>query len=321
MDHIKKQWFLIALAMVLLLGFLRPDWFAQAASIGALRSSIVATVLFLMALPLDTHTVWHTLRHPGPALLASTVNMGLMPLLAWALSRGLSGELAVGMLVASAAPCTLASAAVWTRRAGGNDATSILVTLLTNSTCFLTTPLWLLWTTRIDAQLNVAEMITKLGLLVVLPMAFAQLLRLNGSIAEWSTRRKRLCGTLAQTGILAMVLFGATIAKQEMSQSASGQIASPGQMAWMILLTALLHLIGLSVGYLLAGALRMPRQEQISVAIAGSQKTLMVGLYIAVNYFGGLVLLPMVSYHVGQLLLDTIIADRWAARTERSQSS
>jgi len=31
---------------------------------------------------------------------------------------------------------------------------------------------------------------------------------------------------------------------------------------------------------------------------------------VAVTYFGGLAILPMVTYHVGQLLVDTIIADR-----------
>ena len=37
----------------------------------------------------------------------------------------------------------------------------------------------------------------------------------------------------------------------------------------------------------------------------------MVGLSVATEYFGGLAILPMVAYHVGQLVLDTIIADRW----------
>ena len=46
--------------------------------------------------------------------------------------------------------------------------------------------------------------------------------------------------------------------------------------------------------------------------MSGSQKTLMVGLYVAINYFGGLTLLPMVFYHVGQLVVDTIIADIWS---------
>ena len=56
--------------------------------------------------------------------------------------------------------------------------------------------------------------------------------------------------------------------------------------------------------------------DRIAVAIAGSQKTLMVGLYVAIHYFGGLVLIPLVIYHVVQLLMDTVVADLWRRRTE-----
>jgi hypothetical protein len=35
----------------------------------------------------------------------------------------------------------------------------------------------------------------------------------------------------------------------------------------------------------------------------------MVGLAIAID-FGGLAVLPMVAYHIEQLLIDTVLADR-----------
>ncbi|MCA9153063.1 MAG: bile acid:sodium symporter, partial [Planctomycetales bacterium] len=63
-------------------------------------------------------------------------------------------------------------------------------------------------------------------------------------------------------------------------------------------------------GYQLARASRMAREDCIAVAIAGSQKTLMVGLHVAITYYSGLAILPMITYHVGQLFLDTLIADR-----------
>ena len=67
---------------------------------------------------------------------------------------------------------------------------------------------------------------------------------------------------------------------------------------------------GLGIWILGGGAdWRLPRADQIGVAFAGSQKTLMVGLAIAIE-FGGLAVLPMVAYHVEQLLIDTVLADR-----------
>ena len=54
----------------------------------------------------------------------------------------------------------------------------------------------------------------------------------------------------------------------------------------------------------------MAPAEQLAVAFAGSQKTLMVGLAIALP-FGGLTVLPMLVFHIEQLLIDTLLADRF----------
>lgn len=52
------------------------------------------------------------------------------------------------------------------------------------------------------------------------------------------------------------------------------------------------------------------RGNRIAVRFSGNQKLLIVGLHVAVTYYQGFVLLPMVVYHVTPLLIDTIVADR-----------
>jgi len=313
-ETLYRQWFLLALGCVLALGFLWPEPFRVYADSSGVRNSIVASVLFVMALPLQTTVVWQTVRQPGPALLASSINMGLLPLLAWPMAGLLQGDLAVGTLVAATAPCTLASAAVWTRRAGGNDAAAILVTILTNATCFLVTPFWLVLTTRQSAEIQLSEMISKLGLLVVLPMTLAQVLRLSPRIARWSTARKRQLSTLAQCGILSMVLIGAVNAEKNLAETNWRETVGVCDLISMILVTLALHVAVLAIGFSVARAARMSRPNCIAVAFSGSQKTLMVGLYVALRYFGGLTILPMVAYHVGQLIVDTLVADAIRSR-------
>jgi sodium/bile acid cotransporter 7 len=309
---LRKQWFLIALAAVLVVGFVAPSPLQAMAESNWLRNGIVAVVLFMTALPLETRVVLRTIGRPWAALLGSAVNMGLVPLLAWGTSQLLTGELATGVIVAAVAPTTLASAAVWTRRAGGNDAAAVLVTLLTNSTCFLTTPLWLSLLTRTHAELDVQAMIRQLGLLVVLPMTLAQLCRLQPSVARTATAARHLCATLAQLGILNMVLIGAVNCSYHLRATDWRQAVTTLQIVWMVGLVLALHVVALWIGFGLARSLALPRADQIAVAFAGSQKTLMVGLFVAINYFGGLAILPMVAYHVGQLFIDTVIADRWS---------
>ena len=82
----------------------------------------------------------------------------------------------------------------------------------------------------------------------------------------------------------------------------------------MMVLVAGVHLAAWGIGFWSAGSLGVSRPDQIGVAFAGSQKTLMVGLAIAIE-FGGLAVLPMVAYHVEQLLIDTLLAD-WLRRKD-----
>ena len=70
-----------------------------------------------------------------------------------------------------------------------------------------------------------------------------------------------------------------------------------------------IHLSALFFGKWSAKLLGFQPRDQIAVGIAGSQKTLMVGLNTAVDLNSSI--LPMLLFHVCQLFFDTIIADRW----------
>jgi sodium/bile acid cotransporter 7 len=311
-----QRWFLILLACVLAAGITQWEWLMPLAEASWLRSGVVAAVLFLMALPLPAETTWRAMRRPAAPLLGFAVNFGLLPLAAWGLSLFLRADTAAGLLVAAATPCTLASAAVWTRRAGGNDSAALLVTLLTNALCFLMTPLWLKLTLGTRAQgikIDAGEMVAALAMLVVLPMAAGQLARLYRPLGSWATRRGKPLGVAAQFGILTMVLLGAIKTGEMLHHQPPETAFAWWDWAAMVAATLGLHLGMLASGVALSAALRLPREDRIAVGISGSQKTLMVGLQVAIA--AQLLILPMVVYHVGQLIVDTIIADRWRRNT------
>jgi sodium/bile acid cotransporter 7 len=77
---------------------------------------------------------------------------------------------------------------------------------------------------------------------------------------------------------------------------------------WVVAIVLGVHLTALMVGFRTGRRLGMSRADQIAVGFAGSQKTLMVGLQICMEL--GFHVLPMVAYHISQLLVDTLIADR-----------
>lgn len=320
---VARQWFLIALVIVLAIGF--TAW--QSLSPWAQRfpeKVVVALVLFLMSWSLDSQAMWRAMSRPAAAGLGIAVNFIVVPLLAWSVAHWLPTSLGRGLCLTAALPCTLASAAVWTRRAGGNDAVALIVTMVTNVSCFLVTPL-LLWLMT-GRQVTVAaggtlpapwNMVVSLALLAVLPMIAGQLLRIPRSLAQFATSNKTPLSMICLLGILIMVLLGAIHSGRELAQGGEG--SSLGVSVWLLLIlaVALVHTGALALGYGAARVLRIAQPEAAAVGIAGSQKTLMIGLHLAISQGFGIGLLSLVVYHVLQLMIDTVATDLLRRRGSR----
>jgi sodium/bile acid cotransporter 7 len=79
------------------------------------------------------------------------------------------------------------------------------------------------------------------------------------------------------------------------------------------------HLAGLFLGLAAGRLVGLDRPDRIAVGFAASQKTLPVGLLLFNAYYQAdypLAVLPLVVYHAGQLLADTLVADRLAGRPD-----
>ena len=312
------SWFLVLLATLLVAGFAYPEQLKSAAD-QVPRAAVVATVMFLMAVSLDSTAMARAVRRPKPVVLATVINYALVPLLAWIVARfQQQDDLALGILVAASVPTTLASASVWTRRAGGNDAVSMLVTIISNASCFLVTPALLVLlasTGELGEQIDAADLMKKLALVVVIPIVLGQSLRRFPAIATAATAHKMLLGTVCQFGILSVVLVGAVHCGQKLTETENGGIAPA---AWVIMIASVVvvHVVALWTGHRAGRLLGISAEDRIAVGFSGSQKTLMVPIHIALG-FGGLTMLPVVVYHVSQLTIDTLVAD-WLRRRNTS---
>ena len=252
--------------------------------------------------------LWRAVRRPGPAWLAAALNSGVAPPLGWLVGRVLPAELAMGVVLAACVPCTLATAAVWTRRAGGNDAVAFLVTMITNLACFLVVPAWLLLLVGVRADVDFRGIVVGLILLVVLPIIVAQTLRQWRRIGELAGCHVVMLSTAAQVGVLLMVAVGAVRSGERLAELGHDSVVSAGNVVLMICAVAAVHIVLLGTGFGLSRLLRISRPDAIAVAFSGSQKTLMVGAYLALAV-GPLAILPMVAYHASQLVIDTLAAD------------
>lgn len=309
-------WFLLALLATIVVGFGWPQAFAGLENWPLAGEVVTFIALFLMALPLEAAKVRQALWRPAPVMLATLGQYVAAPLLGFGGAEllrqsGFALSIQEGLIVVSAIPCTLASVVLWTRRAGGNEAAAVLVTLVTNLSCFVVTPLWIaLLLGKREVSIEVAPLVRQLLLLAVLPIVLAQLLRLNSQFAALATHAKRPLGFLTQLCVLAIVLIGSvkTAAKITPGEAVGSWLG----WAWLIGVVVTVHVILFWGGYWAARGLRLPEADSATVAFAGSQKTLMVGMHVALSL--GVSILPMVIFHVGQLLIDTVFAD-WLRRT------
>ena len=305
-NFLKKQWFLISLFVAMAIGFWLANELKSLSDSFAIRYSIVFLVMLAMALPLEFSAFVDVVKKPTAAALACGLNLGAFPLLTAISLAFFDSSTAAGFVVVGATPCTLASAAVWTRRAGGNDAVAIMVTVITNLFCFIVSPA-IIWAILGSAtQIEPGPLLIRLALLIVLPIGIAQISRLNSNVRQFSANRKPALSLFAQVGILLMVVIGS-------SKTGQGFLAGEmsfelGSLSIQFLALVVLHLVILFAGYGLAIVLKLGRANAIAVAISGSQKTLMVGLLLCQEL--QVTILPIVLYHAIQLIIDTIFVNR-----------
>lgn len=325
---LRRRWFLIGLAVLipggLSIGSRRTtaEMESLAAAVGPHASTVVvALVLFLMSVTLDGRRLRDSLARPAPVLWCVLITFGLIPLGGWGLSLlQLTRDYQVGLMIAASVPCTMAAASVWTRRAGGNDAVSLLVTVLTNGLCFVVTPFWLaLAASETGAvQLDVGDMMQRLIVSALLPIACGQAVRLIRICAQAADRFKTPLGVVAQGSVLLIVFWTALKAGPKLGDGAD----AAGGFAAVLLVwgsSIVLHLSAMALA--IAGSRRFAfaRADIVATAFAASQKTLPIGVLIATDptMFGDrgmpFAVFPMLMYHASQLFIDTFVADRFAA--------
>jgi len=315
MAFLARRWFLLILAGGVALALARPELFQVWT--GPLNPRlVVGASLFLMAWTLPASHLRQELFRPWAALWALALSYGLLPAAAWIIGQGLLPDYRIGIQIIASVPCTLASVVLWTRLAGGNEATALLVILLSTATSWLVTTAWLGLATGIHlAGGELQEMMTDLLLTLVVPVTLGQAARSVGALARTADRFRVGISLVAQFLVLTIIFKAAADVGSKIHQGDRAVELGP-------LLTAAIACIGLHLGTLFTGLissrwLGLVRPQQIAVAFAASQKTLPVALVLFENYFRRdfpLAILPLLLYHVSQLILDTFVAEAMAAK-------
>lgn len=325
-SHIKKFWFLIGLVIIIPLAIASGTLGMQLQPLPAIVEDVptkwlTAAILFLMSLTLDSRRLLGAAKAPLPVLIAGTTNQLVIPLICLPmLLLPWSPDIAVGLLIAASVPCTMAAASVWTRKAEGNDAVSLLVTLLTNGFCFLVAPFWLWvgnrWFHIVDTTggLRFGDLVMRLVLTALMPAIMGQLLRAHSGIRRHVDQRKSSISIWAQAIILSLVFVSAYRGGRQFSASGIAENLRHTEFALAWAWCVAMHLIAMFVAWKVALALSVPEADARACVIAGSQKTLPIGIVLSDASGMPFSILPMLMFHASQLFIDTAVAARLKAR-------
>jgi sodium/bile acid cotransporter 7 len=305
-----RRWFLLTVAGGVMLAWLCPAALAGTGNIDP--RFVVAAALFLMAWMLPSRQLAGAVFRPWPALWAFTISFAALPFLGWLVGGWLTvADFRLGLILIVCMPCTLATAILYTRMAGGDEATTLLTVLLTSSTAWLITPLLLRLTTGTEVAFDVQAMMLDLLLCLVVPVVVGQAARAWVASATFADRHRAILGVAAQLLILCIVLKAAAAVAGRLRQGSTH--VTGFTLTSTILACALVHLTALVGGLGTSRGLGFGRPQQLAVAFACSQKTLPVAMLLLDRYFSSypLAVVPVAFYHMGQLVLDTFVADHF----------
>lgn len=239
---------------------------------------------------------------------------GAMALAGWGLSLALAGWLpplvALGFCYLGTLPSTVQSATAYSSLAGGNVASSVVAAAVLNILgVFITAPLFSVLAGSEAAPFDLAAL-QKVALILLLPFVLGQLLqRRFGHVV----REHRMAATWMDRTAIAIAVYVAFSGAVEEGLWSRVDLAE-----WSVLLggVAIFLVFGLAGAWLLAGALSLGRPERIAFLFSGGQKSIAMGAPLAAVLFpagtAGLVLLPVLVYHLLQLVLSAPVASRLA---------
>jgi sodium/bile acid cotransporter 7 len=237
---------------------------------------------------------------------------GAMTLAGWGLSLVLGAWLpplvALGFLFLGALASTVQSATSYSSLAGGNVAASVVAAALLNLLgVFLTPPLFSLLAGSEAAALDVSAL-EKIALILLLPFAIGQLAQVR--FGHLVREHRALATWMDRTAIAIAVYVAFSGAVEE------GLWQRVGPADWAVLIAGVCLLLVFAFGgaWLLGGVLRLARGDRIALLFSGGQKSIAMGAPLATVLFGastaGLVLLPVLIYHLLQLVLSAPLATR-----------
>ena len=240
---------------------------------------------------------------------------GVMALAGWGLSAlatpYLSPVVALGFVYLGVLPSTVQSATAYTSLAGGDVTTSVIAAAMLNILgVFLSAPLFALLSGGEAMDMGL-DGLSQVVLMLILPFVLGQVLQ--KPFGAWTTQHRALVSWLDRS-VIAFAVYVAFSGAVEQNLWSRLPLSE-----WVALLGFVTGFLAFAFGVAnaVATALSLETGKRISFVFAGAHKSVAMGAPLALVLFpsemAGLILVPLLIYHLLQLVISAPLASRLAS--------
>ncbi len=314
-SRLRPDNFTLALLATVVLATVLPLSGAAAKGFDRFTDIAIAALFFLHGARLPRESIIAGLLHWRLHLTILVCTFVLFPLLGLAMKPlagwALTPELYIGVLFLCALPSTVQSSIAFTSIAGGNVPAAVCAASLSSILGVFLTPL--LMTVLAGSQGAMANPLHAVGaimLQLLVPFVLGHLLR--PWIGRWIERRRPLLRYTDQGTVLLVVYaaFGESVSEGLWRNTPPLSLLAAALVAVVLLAIAMP-----GIGWL-ARRLGFNRADRITIVFCGSKKSLATGVPIAKVLFAGgslgAIVLPIMIYHQIQLIVCSVVAQRYA---------
>ncbi|MBA2817090.1 bile acid:sodium symporter family protein [Candidatus Pantoea persica] len=241
-------------------------------------------------------------------------------LIVWWHPVNVGPEIYTGFIYLCILPATVQSAIAFTSMAGGNVAAAVCSASASSLLGVFISPLLvnLVMDEHSSAPTDGLEQVGKIMLQLLVPFVLGHLSR--RWIAGWVERHRSLIGKTDQTSIL-LVVYSAF---SEAVVNGIWHRVGVDTLLWILAGCLLLLALALAINFGASRLFGFSRADEIVVLFCGSKKSLANGVPMANILFPasavGIIVLPLMIFHQGQLMVCSFIAQRYKVGNEKKRA-
>jgi sodium/bile acid cotransporter 7 len=310
---LKAHGFIIALFVAILLAYLFPNALSDL-PLKLITNIGIGLIFFFYGLKLAPSELKLGFLNYRSHILIQLTTFVVFPLLTLLFipffDAGVESKLWLAILFLGALPSTVSSAVIMVAIARGNLPTAIFNATISGLIGIVATPVWLSIFMMKSGEFEILDILLKLFIQVVLPLIIGLLLQAYlGKMARIHSSKV----SLFDKAVIILIVFNS------FSNSFSSNLfdtleALDLAKLFGIVLVLFLLVYGL-IGYV-CRLMDFSLEDTITAKFCGTQKSLIHGTVMVKIIFGnsaslGLFLLPIMFYHISQLLLVSIFAENY----------